>query len=283
MTTTILISISAALMISIDAVLFMRARKKEQSAREREERRPRFWQKYLALILLNIAITISVSITIVSKPDRRQAPPPPVPSPTPHPSPEKKVDLPSLREHLKKRYDREGFTIEPRLDAEVVQGKIGNYYDVYIKGPALFPEGEYIIRDAELSYRAPLLNYVSEIDDVLKAAPEHRLYVKGSADYKGQASFSRDFEIDRYTFREIPCLKYDVRQEQFSQDVEVHRIPGKYTNSDLPDLRARFAQKVLETFSLKSEILQGAVTTNLDNPRDRNIVFLLFVRWPDNP
>ena len=50
-----------------------------------------------------------------------------------------------------------------------------------------------------------------------------------------------------------------------------------------PDLRARFTQEVLKGFRLSSNILEGDVTTNLDNPMDRHITFLLYVRWPDKP
>ena len=183
-----------------------------------------------------------------------------------------------------KGYEGDGFKLEQRLEAEVIRDQQGPYYKLYFEGPALFKEGEYIIEDADEAYSKPLKDFIRKILDRLdKSHIDHKLYVKGSADLKGQGSFEGDFKIDRYTntYREIPYLLYDERQKQFTQETGMHRIPGKFKNSDLPDLRARFAQKVLEGKMLTSRILQGDVTTNLDNPEDRHISFLLYVKWPD--
>ena len=185
---------------------------------------------------------------------------------------------------MRKGYQGDGFRLEQRLETEVIKDQKGPYYDLYLKGPSLFQEGEYIIEDAAEAYSAPLKGFIHEILDMLdKKHIDHKLYVKGSADLKGQRSFHRDFKIERYTFREIPFLRYDGGQRQFTQEEGVRRILGQYTNSDLPDLRASFAKKVLEGYGLTSRILQGDVTTNLDNPRDRQISFLLYVKWPDTP
>jgi len=266
-------------MLSIDVFLYYRAKQREKNARNQEKRGPSFWQKYIAILVVNIFITITLSITIVIKSNDR-----PDTHPSPSPTPEiTKVDDPSkLRENLKKPYEGDGFSIEPRLDPEVIHGQCGNYYDVYLKGPSLFPIGEYIIRDAERDYRLPLQGYIAEIDDTLNASHvDHHLYIKGSADLTGQGSFRKSFEIDRWTFKSISYLKYNRAQEQFTNEVGTRTITGQYTNQDLPDLRARFTQEILKQYSLDASILEGTVTTSLDKPKDRNIIFLLYVKWTD--
>ena len=272
-------AISVSVMLSIDVVLYYRAKQREKKARNQEKRGPSFWQKYIAILVVNIVITITLSITIVIKSTGR-----PDSQPSPSPTPETKGDDSSkLREKLKKPYESGGFSIEPRLDPEVIQGQRGNYYDVYLKGPSLFPIGEYIIRDAERDYRLPLQGYIAEIDEILNASHvDHHIYVKGSADLTGQGSFKKSFEIDRWTFRSISYLKYDRAQEQFTTDVGTRTITGQYTNQDLPDLRARFTQEILKEYKLDASTLEGTVTTNLDKPQDRNIIFLLYVKW-SNP
>lgn len=278
MSATIVVAISLTVMISIDLIIYLRGKKKEEDAARKEDRRPNPLQKYVALAVINIAITASCSITVINMPKKDDGPK------DPPPAPEQKDDVESLRQKMSKKYEGDGFKLEPRLDTQVIKDQIGNYYDLYIKGPSLFQEGEYIIEDAETAYSEPLKSYIYEINDILeKKHIDHKLYVKGSADYKGQLSFKRDFKIDRWTFREIPYLLYDRQQKQFTQGSGIRRIPGPYTNSDLPDLRARFTQEVLKGFRLSSSILEGDVTTNLDNPMDRHITFLLYVRWPDKP
>ena len=270
-------AISVSIMFSIDVALYYRAKQQEKNTRKQEKRPPTFWQKYILILVVNILITISLSITIVIK---SYDGPNSQPSPLPTPEVNKGDDSSKLRENLKKPYEGDGFSIEPRLDPEVVRGQCGNYYDVYLKGPSLFPIGEYIIRDAERDYRLPLQGYITEIDEILNASHvDHHLYVKGSADLTGQGTFKKSFEIDRWTFRSISYLKYDRPQEQFTTDVGTRTITGQYTNQDLPDLRARFTQEILKEYDLNASILEGIVTTNLDKPKDRNIIFLLYVKW----
>lgn len=278
MSATLVATISLAVMISIDLVAFLRGKQKDAEIARKEEKKRNPVQKYAALAVINLVITVSCSITIINMPKKNDGPK------DPPPSTEKTDDSESLRQKMSKEHEGNGYRIEPRLDPQVIRGKIGNYYDLYIKGPSLFPEGEYIIEDAETAYSKPLKAYIYEINDILeKNHINHELYVKGSADYKGQSSFKRDFKIERWTFREIPYLLYDRQQNQYTQGSGIRRIPGSYTNSDLPDLRSRFTQEVLKGFRLSSSLLEGDVTTSLDNPMDRHITFLLYVKWPDKP
>jgi formate hydrogenlyase subunit 4 len=57
--------ISVSVMLCIDVVLYYRAKQRDKKARNQEKRGPSFWQKYIAILLVNIVITITLSITIV--------------------------------------------------------------------------------------------------------------------------------------------------------------------------------------------------------------------------
>jgi hypothetical protein len=158
----------------------------------------------------------------------------------------------------------------------------GGYYELIIKGPALFPVGEYIIDGQDKEYSQPLDHFFDEVITVLRRAHiDRQLFIKGSADKTGDTTFSKNFVIDRYTYRAFPYLPYDPQQQQFAQNKQIWAIPGPYANKDLPNLRARYTQESLNSGArqLESTILAGVVTPKLNEPKDRNITILLYIKW----
>lgn len=273
---TLLISIVLTLTINIVVVVKIRQQQKEDARKERRKRN--FRGAYLLLLLINITVAVTITVTVRVENSNNQ-----VPSPTPSPlKPDGDPEAAKLREKLRTPYEGDGFTLKPLREGQLVRGLNGSYYELIVKGPALFPVGEYIIRGQDEAYSKPLDNFFDEIITILRRAHvQHRLFIKGSADRAGDQRFRRDFKIARYTYREIPYLPYDIQQEQFAQDTAIRHIPGQYTNRDLPDLRARYTQESLssDTRQLESTILAGVVTPKLNEPLDRNITVLLYVRW----
>jgi hypothetical protein len=187
-----------------------------------------------------------------------------------------------LKEKLRTSYEGNGFSIKPLIETELIKGRQCCYYELIVKGPALFPVGEYIIKDQDKEYSQPLTNFFDEVIAVLNRAHiDHELFIKGSADKTGDKSFSKDFVIERYTYREIAYFPYDPVQQQFTPNPQPWRIPGAYTNKDLPNLRARYTQDSLKNSprQLESTILAGVVTPKLDEPKDRNIMIFLYIQW----
>lgn len=90
--------------------------------------------------------------------------------------------------------------------------------------------------------------------------------------------------IERYTYREIAYFPYDPVQQQFMPNPQSWQIPGAYANNDLPNLRARYTQDSLKNGPRQSEstILAGVVTPRLKEPKDRNIMFFLYIQWPSS-
>lgn len=291
--TTIILLIT----ITLNVFLIIRIRWQDKEATRREKRKKKGVRRYLPLILLNItaAITLTIKIEISNNQNNNQNvnananinanQNSNVSGPHPSPSPgddARKTD--ELKEKLRTPYEGDGFTVKPQNDVELVKGRRCCYYELIVKGPALFPVGEYIIEGQDKEYSEPLNNFFNEVIVILRRAHiEHQLYIKGSADRTGDTTFRKNFEIDRFTYREFPYLPYDPQQRQFTPDQRLWRIDGPYTNKDLPNLRARFTQDTLRNSArqLESTILDGVVTPRLEEPKDRNITILLYIQWPE--
>lgn len=297
-----LTTIILLLTITLNIVLIIRIRWQDKEATRREKRKKKGVRRYLLLILLNITaaitLTINIKIEISNNQNNNQNgnananqngninanQNSNVPGPHPSPSPQddaRKAD--ELKEKLRARYEGDGFTVKPKDEVELVRGRRCCYYELIVKGPALFPVGEYIIEGQDKEYSEPLNNFFDEVIVILRRAHvEHQLYIKGSADKTGDTTFRNNFEIDRFAYREFPYLPYDPQQKQFTPDQRIWKIDGPYTNKDLPNLRARYTQDTLRNSArqLESTILDGIVTPRLVEPKDRNITILLYIQWP---
>jgi hypothetical protein len=297
-----LTTIILLLTITLNVFLIIRIRQQDKEATRREKRKKKGVRKYLPLILLNITaaitLTINIKIEISNNQNNNQNSNvnanqnsnistnqnSNVPGPRPSPSAQDgDQEAEKLKEKLRTTYEGDGFTVKPLLETELVKGRKCCYYELIIKGPALFPVGEYVIRDQDKEYSQPLTNFFDEVVAILRRAHiEHQLLIKGRADKTGDTTFSKNFEVERWTYREFPYLPYDRQQQQFTPDQETWRIRGPYTNKDLPNLRARYTQDTLKNSprQLESTILAGEVTPRLREPKDRNITILLYIQWP---
>jgi hypothetical protein len=271
------------LAITLNVFLLVRIRRQDQRATRREKRKKKGAKRYLPFIVLNVTIVITISITIKieildnhnHKKDTRPSPSPSVQ--------DDEQDTAKLKEKLRTPYDGNGYNIKPVLETEIVKDRKCCYYELIVKGPAMFPMGEYILQGQSEEYRQPLNNFVDDVIKLLRRDHiNHQVFIKGSADKTGDSTFRKTFVIDRYTYRAIPYLPYDPQQQQFIPNQETWKIPGPYANKDLPNLRARYTQDSLKDSSrqLESTILAGVVTPKLNEPKDRNITILLYIQWP---
>lgn len=272
------------LAITLNIFLIIRLRREDGKRIKREQPKKKGRKRYLPLILVNLTLVITITITVkieFSK-DRSNNQNNNVPVPSPSASADDNQESAKLKEKLRTSYEGDGFSIKPLLESELIKGRQCCYYELIVKGPALFPMGEYIIKDQDKEYSQPLTNFFDEVIAVLRRAHiEHQLFIKGSADKTGDKTFSKDFVIERYTYREIAYLPYDPKQQQFTPNFQSWEIPGAYANRDLPNLRARYTQDTLKNSprQLDSIILAGVVTPKLDEPKDRNIMILLYIQW----
>src|SRR6266481_2603170 len=179
--------------ITLNIFLVIRIRRESEEATKREKRKKRGVRKYLPLILINltIAITITISIKIEIAKNQNDNRNSNVSEPRPAPSAQdSRQEAEKLKERLKATYEGDGFTIKPLVESELIRGRGCCYYELIIKGPALFPVGEYIIKDQEKEYSQPLTNFFDEVIVVLRRAHvSHQLFIKGSADKTGDTTF----------------------------------------------------------------------------------------------
>lgn len=272
------------LAITLNFFLIIKLRRDDGKRTKREKPKKKGSKRYLPLILVNLTIVITITITVkveFSK-DRNNTQSNNMPVPSPSASTNDNQEAAKLKEKLRTSYEGDGFSIKPLLESELIKGRQCCYYELIVKGPALFPMGEYIIKDQDKEYSQPLTNFFDEVITVLRRSHiEHQLFIKGSADKTGDKTFSKDFVIERYTYREITYLPYDPKQQQFTPNSQSWQIPGAYANKDLPNLRARYTQDSLKNSprQLDSIILAGVVTPKLDEPKDRNIMILLYIQW----
>jgi hypothetical protein len=280
-----------AITVTLNVFFVIRIRRAEQEATKRERRKKKGLKRYLPLILINLTIAITATITIKvevsnnqnENQNRNANVNQNINGDGPSPSPSRDQEAAKLKEKLRTAYEGDGFTVTPLLETELVKGSKGSYYELIVKGPALFPVGEYIIKDQDKEYSQPLNNFFDEVIAVLRRAHiNQQLFIKGSADKTGDMTFHKNFGIDRYTYRDIPYFPYDPQQEQFIQNQTTWRISGPYANKDLPNLRARYTQESLKNGprQLESTILAGVVTPKLNEPKDRNVIVLLYIQWP---
>ena len=152
-----------------------------------------------------------------------------------------KLNFKKLELELRTRKTTEFYEIEKILRNELVENGKGSYYIVNIDNPkykekVLFEEGKYVIKDFDNRLITPLNKFMDEVYYYLDAGTECQLYIKGSADIKGNKKFkakmNNEYDFDKIEyFPKISLSNYDVQ-----------RLGDYYTNSDLPNLRAKYIQ-----------------------------------------
>lgn len=195
-----------------------------------------------------------------------------------------KVDFKKLQIELRTKKTTEFYEIEKIPTDELVEDNEGSYYVVNLddsryKERVLFQEGEYVIQDLNMKLITPMNKFMNEVYYYLDAGTECQLFIKGSADIKGHETFKKQIDGD-YEFKKIKYYP-KISNSKYRPKYQVQRIGDFYTNSDLPNLRARFIQeKIGDNFSgiSKPIILEGEVG-NEESKYLRNAYLILFVNF----
>lgn len=185
---TYLTTLLFVLAITLNVFLIIRLRREDGERTKREKPKKKGARRYLPLILLNLsfAITIAITVKIEISNDGNNNLNSNMPIPRPSASADDSQEAVKLKEKLRTSYEGDGFSIKPLLETELIKGRRCCYYELIVKGPALFPIGEYIIKDQDKEYSQPFTNFFDEVIAVLNRSHiDHELFIKGSADKTG--------------------------------------------------------------------------------------------------
>lgn len=195
-----------------------------------------------------------------------------------------------LEKKIKSNYISSTISIVGILNKEIIKGKKGNYYKVELKNvthqeKVLFPTGKYVIDELDDNLLIPLNSFTDSVYNILKEGFDCKLYVRGIADQLGNDSFRGNFE-DGYGASEGFSNFYIFPEEGnfYTSQKLLQRIKPPFTNEELPNLRGRFLQKIIEqhfTDINPPEILEGRVTNNILR-EDRSGFLLMYVDWESN-
>lgn len=177
------------------------------------------------------------------------------------------------------------FDIYKVPENEIIEGQKGNYYIVDLKIPTtkdtvLFKSGQYTMGSFDKSLLVPLNKFVTEVYSYLDAGTDCKLYIKGSADLLGNATFSDKLEgeYNGNEFHRIPYLP-SLGNDKFSRKQQVHSIGSIYNNADLPFLRSAFIkEKIIQNYEgmPKPLLLEGSVEKEVGESF-RNALLILYV------
>lgn len=171
-------------------------------------------------------------------------------------------------------------------DDEVVEGYRGRYFQVQLKDAEktiklLFGPGEYHMSKTDFrdNYGSVIGAFVTEALVAIRKNDRAsvKLFVQGSADISGAASFRGDLD-ESYYYNEINLLPMKG-SENFGGEEEGRTIPERrFTNEHLPNLRGQFMKEMISVYSKKLQpvLLEGSVKKKVDK-EDRNAVIYLFL------
>lgn len=202
-------------------------------------------------------------------------------SPTPSvssnkPNPQEAI-LKQLKSNMFYGIENPSYTIQKHPADEVVQGKKGCYYIVDLKdsegnNPVLFNIKEYELNEMSARFRESVTEFRKNIlEQFIRGNKSYDLFIHGSADRGRHTALGRLNEEKQISY--LP----KIANNQFSLNVN-SMIVTEYTNNELPNLRASYLQNKLQSLGIKSTILEGSVTSEINNT-ERNATVYLFVNW----
>lgn len=192
-----------------------------------------------------------------------------------------------LEKKLKQNYITPKFSVVGILNREFVRGKNGRYYkvtlnDVLYSKKILFEEGKYTIDQFDDRLLIPMNVFLDSVYNVVEKGYKCELFVKGSADFKGNEVFKRSFDSEYGISEGFSYFTiYPKFGNSFIPENEGTQIEEPITNSELPNLREKFLQYIFSEYitDLKEPvILEGDVTPNISS-EDRNGYLYMYVDW----
>lgn len=209
---------------------------------------------------------------------RSQAPEKPPPGPT--------ITIVQIFNILNTGVDRPTYKIEPFPNPEVICGQRGRYYtidprDATTTELVLFDLAKYTKDQFDHAFRQSMTDVRRDITAHLASLHvKYQIYVRGSADVLGARQASVGQLMGGANSKLVRFLvKSPDDPGQFLNVFSERRIPRRFTNGDLPNLRAQFISEALSGMGFESTILDGSVSTKIDE-NDRNATILLFIEWP---
>ena len=190
-------------------------------------------------------------------------------------------DLLRLRDRMGAQMKTESYDVSTYPDNELIRGKRGRYYVVDIKDAAQgvrfhFDAGKYTIATRQEQFRSSLNKFVQDILEKVHGKVDYQIFVRGSAD---SAQFRGRFEPG-HEYRNVRYLR-TLGGDKYGNELGTLRIDGNsIQNTDLPNLRAAFLQRVVGSVYALSEpvILDGSVTSKVAQA-DRNAELIVFLNW----
>jgi len=197
-----------------------------------------------------------------------------------------RLDLSKAASEVIAKIDRsvatKNYRVEKIKSTETIHGQIGKYYLIDIidsdKSKIInFPAGKYVINNFHSKFSESLSRFFEEIIKPISKSVSFSIYIEGSADKAGDRIFSSKFD-KKYKYETIKLYsKAYGTKTQFLPRIDEISITEPFTNIDLPNLRARFVQNMLEnSYNFKPIILDGNVTSKVD-AKDRNVSIYLYV------
>ncbi|WP_156039961.1 hypothetical protein [Aureispira sp. CCB-QB1] len=206
-----------------------------------------------------------------------------------------KSEIDSEKEKIRKKLDELRKNLKPKMkgtnweakifpSSELVKGFEGKYYtidliDAISQEVLQFEPGEYVIDDFEPAFQTGIADFGVKIQTLLNEGNvDYKIFIKGSADIKGDAEFESKYHED-YQYPNISFYKKYSGKSKFINNTDEQVIPEPFFNRHLPNLRAAFIREKLQNifFELESPIiLDGNVTLKVDK-KDRNATIFLFL------
>ena len=166
---------------------------------------------------------------------------------------------------------------------ELVQGRKGSYYVVFLKDATKkarfsFPGGRYVIEDFDTRFRRAVTSFVREVLAVIEGGTDYDIFVRGSSSATPM-SVERTL-VPKREYVQIGYLPKIADGRYAGSPVQVHAVPRSYKNENLPFLRAAFLQDVVKTFYPLKEpvVLQSDVAESRDTA-GQYAELILFVDW----
>jgi hypothetical protein len=199
------------------------------------------------------------------------------------------------------------YNIEKINNRELVKGFVGEYYIIDLKVKQNpedliftnsvdtanmvykifhFEIGKYYFDRESISQYYQFVNsfdkFINDlIDPFLRQKGYYHIFLRGKAD---KLKFTRNPPLHFiYNYDRIEVVKY-LPNERINYDLDrtyIHKLENRFSNEDLPDLRAMFVKDFVINDELHNltppKILEGIVTENI-KPEDRNIEIIIFLK-----
>jgi hypothetical protein len=151
--------------------------------------------------------------------------------------------------------------------------------NILVKRVITFEKGKYVIKNSE-KYDKSLTEFYNNVAyQIEKGNYNYRLFIKGEADYLGNDTFQGAF-VANYVFKKICYLpRYGNSESLYLPTVSspCQTVSEPFENDKLPNLRAKFFQKMLEKNKFLSvEILDGTVS-EIISEKKRNVTFMMYL------